>query len=117
MVIASYFRDKFPLPQREKYREQARKEMAAGRREWNERRLDARPEARTSTSRCQGPNRLSHSSTPRQRRTGPGSEPQEGKKERRAFWSWPGYLVYERDCSRVLPQNVQNPRECRITSC
>ena len=42
MVIASYFREKCPLPQREKYREQARKEMAAGRREWNERRLDAR---------------------------------------------------------------------------
>ena len=42
MVIASYFRDKFVIPQREKYRDQDRKEMAARWREWNQRRLDAR---------------------------------------------------------------------------
>ena len=45
MVVASYFRDKFLIPQREKYREQGRdqgrKEMAARWREWNQRRLDA----------------------------------------------------------------------------
>ena len=45
MVIASYFRDKFLIPQREKYREQGReqgrREIAARWREWNQRRLDA----------------------------------------------------------------------------
>ena len=41
MVIASYFRDKLLIPQREKYRDQGRKEMAARVREWNQRRLDA----------------------------------------------------------------------------
>ena len=49
MVLASYFRDKFLIPQREKYRdqgreqgrEQGRKEMAARWLEWNQRRLDA----------------------------------------------------------------------------
>ena len=42
MVLASYFRDKFVIPQREKYRDEGRKEMAARWREWNQRRLDAR---------------------------------------------------------------------------
>ena len=47
MVLASYFRDKFLIPQREKYREQGRdqgrKERAVATRwrEWNQRRLDA----------------------------------------------------------------------------
>ena len=41
MVLASYFRDKFLIPQREKYRDQGRREMAARWREWNQRRLDA----------------------------------------------------------------------------
>ena len=41
MVIASYFRDKLVIPQREKLREQGREEMAARWREWNQRRLDA----------------------------------------------------------------------------
>ena len=45
MVLASYFRDKFLIPQREKYREQghdqSRTEMAARWREWNQRSLDA----------------------------------------------------------------------------
>ena len=41
MVLASYFRDKFLIPQREKYRDQGRKEMAARWQEWNQRRLDA----------------------------------------------------------------------------
>ena len=61
MVLANFFREKFLIPQREKYREQGReqgqeqgreqgqeqgrdqgrKEMAARWREWNQRRLDA----------------------------------------------------------------------------
>ena len=41
MVLASYFRDKFLIPQREKYRDQGRKETATRWREWNQRRLDA----------------------------------------------------------------------------
>ena len=53
MVVASYFRDKFVIPQREKLREQGReqghdqgrdqgrREMAAIWQEWNRRRLDA----------------------------------------------------------------------------
>ena len=57
MVLASYFRDKFVIPQREKYRDQGRdegrdegrKEMAARWREWNQRRLDAQ-------ARGEGPN-------------------------------------------------------------
>ena len=52
MVLANFFREKFLIPQREKYREQGReqgqeqgrdqgrKEMAARWREWNQRRLD-----------------------------------------------------------------------------
>ena len=44
MVLASYIRDKFLIPQREKYREQGRDqgctEMATRWREWNQRRLD-----------------------------------------------------------------------------
>ena len=41
MVLASYFRDKLVIPQREKLRDQGRKEMAARWQEWNQRRLDA----------------------------------------------------------------------------
>ena len=45
MVLADFFRDKFLIPQREKYSEQGhdqgRTEMAARWREWNQRRLDA----------------------------------------------------------------------------
>ena len=53
MVLANFFREKFLIPQREKYREQGReqgqeqgrdqgrKEIAARWREWNQRRLDA----------------------------------------------------------------------------
>ena len=45
MVLASYFRDKFLIPQPEKYREQGRDqgrtETAARWQEWNQRRLDA----------------------------------------------------------------------------
>ena len=45
MVLANFFREKFLIPQREKYREQGREqgrtEMAARWREWNQRRLDA----------------------------------------------------------------------------
>ena len=53
MVLANFFREKFLIPQREKYREQGRdqgqeqgrdqgrKEMAARWQEWNQRRLDA----------------------------------------------------------------------------
>ena len=41
MVIASYFRDKFLEPQRERYRNQGRQENANQWREWNQRRLEA----------------------------------------------------------------------------
>ena len=45
MVLANYFREKFLIPQREKYRgqgrDQGRKETATRWREWNQRRLDA----------------------------------------------------------------------------
>ena len=41
MVVASYFRDKFLIPQRERLREQGRREMAASWQEWNRRRRDA----------------------------------------------------------------------------
>ena len=41
VVIASYFRDKFLEPQRERYRNQGRQETANQWREWNQRRLDA----------------------------------------------------------------------------
>ena len=41
MVIANYFREKFQEPQREKYRDEGREEMAARWQEWNQRRLDA----------------------------------------------------------------------------
>ena len=40
MVLANFFREKFLIPQREKYREQGRTEIAARWREWNQRRLD-----------------------------------------------------------------------------
>ena len=41
MVIASYFRDKFLKPQRDRYREEGREEITRQWTEWNRRRLEA----------------------------------------------------------------------------
>ena len=41
MVIASYFRDKYLIPQREKLRDEGRREMAAMWQEWDHRRKEA----------------------------------------------------------------------------